>query len=470
MSAPPDSSPLVHWATTTPDAIFLCSGRHQYRYASCLKAVQQYTAALDKLYLEPGALLGMTLSPSPRAIYLLLAALHQGLTVFPLNPKFPKDYLVEQLNKVGCQQCVTDQDLTGITCIPLPRFKKEPELAELDGALPSDQPATLVLTSGSSGAPKAAQHSIQNHRHNAQRSNGNIPLKKGASWLLSLPLHHVAGLGILFRCLEAGATIALPKENESLDAAITSNKVTHVSLVAKQLQDLLKTDALDKVKAILLGGGPAPDALLESSLSRGLPLYTTYGMTEMATQITTTRPDAVVLDLKSAGWPLEEDSVKVNEEGVICVGGPCLFQGYRNATGLHLPLDETGYLVTGDRGHWDEAGRLHITGRQDNMFISGGENVQPEAIETCLGQLPEIEAICVMAVPDAQWGQVPAAVVKADAFEPEAWSAALQEQLPKFCIPKHWIPWSDTLAENEGIKVRRGPIQEYARTWVEEKG
>ncbi len=469
-----DNSPFLHWTEHKPDALLLRSGRHSFRYASCRKAVQQYVAALEKLPLEPGDLLGVALPPSPQYIYLLLAALHLRIVVFPLNPKFPRVYLEERLAAAGCEHCVTDLELEGIHRIPHSLFKKEPGLAALSAELPAENAATLVLTSGSSGQPKAAQHSLGNHRHNARLSNRNIALNSGDTWLLSLPLFHIAGLGIFFRCLEDGATIALPKEDEALEDAILANGVTHVSLVAAQLQRMLYSEsgmaALNKLKAILLGGGPPPTTLLKRCHDLGLPLFTTYGMTEMATQITTTRPGAALEDLQTSGWPLDAGSVHIGEGNVIALSSECLFMGYRNTDGLTLPLNGEGRFESGDLGRVDDAGRLHVLGRQDNMFISGGENVQPEAIAQCLQELDDIEFALVVPIPHDEWGHVPAALICANEMNTDAWTAHVEQQLPRFCRPHHWIPWPEKMDSNGDIKIKREEMIAYVQDWIAEQG
>ena len=98
---------------------------------------------------------------------------------------------------------------------------------------------TIVHTSGSAGVPKAVLHTCGNHYYNALGSNVNLPLTAEDRWLLDLPLHHVAGLGIVFRCLLAGAAVAMPDRGESLDAALDRYGVTHLSVVVTQLRRLL---------------------------------------------------------------------------------------------------------------------------------------------------------------------------------------------------------------------------------------
>ena len=105
-----------------------------------------------------------------------------------------------------------------------------------DSTMALGRPATIVFTSGSAGVPKAVLHTCGNHYYNALGSNINLPLTSGDRWLLNLPLHHVAGLGIHFRCLLAGAAVVLPARGETLDAALSRYEVTHLSAVTTQLR------------------------------------------------------------------------------------------------------------------------------------------------------------------------------------------------------------------------------------------
>jgi acyl-CoA synthetase (AMP-forming)/AMP-acid ligase II len=140
----------------------------------------------------------------------------------------------------------------------LPGAEQERLRAELDGRLVGPF-ATVVQTSGSSGRPKLAVHTLENHMFNAMGANENLPLGPSDRWILSLPLYHVGGLAILFRCRLAGAEIVIPEgtlEETDVDGAI-------VSCVPTQLKRLR-----GKPKAVLLGGGPVPHELRLSQRER----------------------------------------------------------------------------------------------------------------------------------------------------------------------------------------------------------
>ncbi len=403
---------------------------------------------------------------------LLLTLAERGTLAFPVNPKFPADYLLKILKQVGCNVLVSDGDVA-------PQLKEAGigRLHSSDLAAPTDlslhlkcggsHSAFLVLTSGSSGTPKAAALSLDNLVCAAERSNRNIPLGPGDGWLLSLPLFHVAGLGVLFRCITSGAEVVLPRSGDSLLASIQRPEVTHVSLVATQPYRLLNeaggAEALRGLKAILCGGSAMPPALLEQAAREGLPLHTSYGMTETSAQITATRSGEGLEAWQSSGSPLAPDTVSISREGEIRVRGATLFQGYWQQGKLDLPLEAEGWFATGDLGTFDEAGRLHVTGRKGNRFVCGGENVQPEDIERALLTLPGVLRARVVALPDAEYVHVPVAFV--DVTSPTVGITTVQDALggvlPRHALPRRIYRWPHHL-EREGEKLSRATLEAEA--------
>ena len=189
---------------------------------------------------------------------------------------------------------------------------------------PADIPRSVPLPSSSprsTGAPKAALHTFGNHHHSALGSNANIALRAGDRWLHSLPLYHVGGLSILFRCLLAGATVALPQPGTTLGESIAGLAATHVSLVSTQLLGCCERAPTWVGWRPSSWGGPVPSSLVDEALARGLPLHTSYGLTEMASQVTTTPPGARPEQLRTAGRALPGREVSISERGEILVRG-----------------------------------------------------------------------------------------------------------------------------------------------------
>ena len=328
--------------------------------------------------------------------------------------------------------------------------------------IPQERPATIIFTSGSTGAPKAALHTFGNHYHSALGSNANIALRPGDRWLHSLPLYHVGGLSIIFRCLLAGATVAFPQPGTTLGESIAGLAATHISVVSTQLSRLLRESAnLGGLEAVLMGGGPVPSSLVDEALVRGLPLHTSYGLTEMASQVTTTPPGASLRELRTSGRALPGREVSLSERGEILVRGATLFAGYVEGEESDRPLDEEGWFHTRDLGELDESGYLRVGGRLDNLFISGGENVQPEEIEEALCRLNGVDEAVVVPVSDEEFGARPVAFVRMNDAEPRDLARELEPVLPRFKIPVSFHPWPEEA--RRGMKADRAALGERAR-------
>jgi O-succinylbenzoic acid--CoA ligase len=474
------TDPLRRYATARPDAPALWTPHRRWTYADLDAAVAATQARLDEVGVEGGKRVALYLDRRPAVVVLLWALWRAGAVAVPLSTRLPAADVPDRARRVGAHGLISD-DSAVARAAPADLTVRSPELVARDGearggrspgptAWSRHRPATIVFTSGSTGTPKAALHTWANHLYSAKGSNANLPLRRGDRWLLSLPLYHVGGLAILVRCALAGAAVAVPDPKASIADQLTTAHATHVSLVATQFRRLL--DATQGtppsfVRAVLLGGGPIPGALLRRGHQRGWPLHTSYGSTEMASQVTTTAPGAPLDELQTAGRRLPHRRVRI-EAGEIQVRGAPLFRGYVTADGLDDPRTDDGWYPTGDRGRLDAGGRLHVLGRMDRMFVSGGENVQPEEIETALERLDGIERAIVVPVPDAEYGERPVAFVQAgDSWDPPAFKQVLTSELPGFKIPDafHSLPQD---ARSGSLKIDRKRLQKQARKLQED--
>ena len=441
-------------------------------YAELDSRVSAAASRLVELGLGAGSQVALYLPKGERYLVLLLALVRAGCVTCPLSTRLPPGGVAPLLRRAACSALISDNEKAFEAAGDLRKLGPE-ALLEAPGMptgrpeppdIPLDRASTIIFTSGSTGAPKAALHTFGNHYYSAVGSNTNIALAPGDRWLHSLPLYHVGGLSILFRCLLARAAVALPDPDQPLDDAIAGLGATHVSLVPTQLLRLLRggAAALERVKAVLLGGGAIPAYLVDEALARGLPIHTSYGLTEMASQVTTTPPDAAPDELNTAGRVLPHRQVSVSGEGEILVRGETLFDGYFQDEEVYRPLDAGGWFHTGDLGELDEDGYLHVRGRLDNMFVSGGENVQPEEIEEALCRLAGVEEAVVVPVEDEEFGVRPIAFVRMaeGAPDPEALSRALGVSFERFKIPVDFHAWPD---EAGGMKVDRIAFGERAR-------
>ena len=173
---------------------------------------------LEKLGVAPGDRVAIYLPKSTDYLVLLLALVRYGAVACPVSTRVPAGGVGPLLETAGCSALISaDEGLFGAAekiewldpQAVLAGIVEDQGFSEM-AEIPLDRRATVVFTSGSTGAPKAALHSFGNHYSNALGSNANIPLVPGDRWLHSLPLYHVGGLSIVFRCLLAGAAVALP--------------------------------------------------------------------------------------------------------------------------------------------------------------------------------------------------------------------------------------------------------------------
>jgi O-succinylbenzoic acid--CoA ligase len=181
----------------------------------------------------------------------------------------------------------------------------------------------------------------------------------------------------------------------------------------------------------------------------------------MASQVTTTLPGASIEELRTAGRVLPNREVSISKSGEILVRGETLFAGYVEGEEPDRPLDAEGWFHTRDLGEIDESGYLRVGGRMDNLFISGGENIQPEEIEEALCRLDGIDEAVVVPVLDEEFGARPVAFVRAAGRMPEELARKLEPLLPRFKIPISFHPWPEEA--RRGMKADRAVLREWAR-------
>lgn len=316
-----------------------------------------------------------------------------------------------------------------------------------------EAPFALMLTSGSTGAPKVVVLSRRAALASAAASESNLGLDDDERWLLCLPLSHVAGLSILVRMLTARRTVVLMEPAAAgllarvrdLGRRIHEQSVTLVSLVPTLLERLLR-DGFTRppaLRAVLLGGAGCSPDLAERARRAGVPLLTSYGLTETGSQIAARRYAERYAPLPersgcvSSGHPLAGVEIRIVGER-IAVKAPALLSGYLGVA--RAAVDADGWFMTSDRGAFGPQGELYVLGRSDSVIVTGGENVDPEEVERALRVLPEIQDACVFGLPSVEFGQRVVAVVVAAAaattLELEHLTDQLRPQLARFKLPR----------------------------------
>ncbi len=324
----------------------------------------------------------------------------------------------------------------------------------------------VVLTSGTTATPKGVVLPSRALEASADAWLAATPPATG--WLLALGLAHVAGIGVLWRAMtqRVPMRIAAPDDPVAqLEALRATPAISHVSLVPAQLVRLLVASAHrrppDTLRAVLLGGGPIPDALVVRALDAGWPVVPTYGLSEAGSGVTALATGEARAAPGSAGRPLPGVRVTIEDAGAddvgeIVVDTPARFAGY-----LGEPVAD-GPIRTGDLGRLDGAGRLVVVDRRSDLIVRGGENVAPAEVEGVLTALPPIADAAVVARRDEVLGQVPVAaiVVGPDVADPgdHAILRACRASLAGFKVPAA-IVRLEALPRTAGGKLRRDAVR-----------
>ncbi len=364
-----------------------------------------------------------------RLLDALSAALDgSGPAILPLDPALPRARLGALLDVFAPSAIETAQGTKRLHHRTRPAAAS-PASASSASASPGVRPevAVVIATSGSTGHPKGAELTAAALLAAARASLDRIGAEAGQRWLCCLPAFHVAGVQVLVRSLLAGAA---PVVSGRLDADVLARAdCPYVSLVPTQLRRLLDAGApLAAFRAILLGGAAPPAGLLAQARAAGARVITTYGMSETC--------GGCVYD----GMPLDGVSAAVGGDGRIRIAGPVLFSGYRLRPDLTAAALDGGWFVTSDLGSIDEAGRLVILGRADDLINSGGEKVVAAEVEAVLGSCRGVRDVVVVAVPDPEWGErVTALVVPADPASPPGLDLLRDHargRLPAYAAPR----------------------------------
>jgi O-succinylbenzoic acid--CoA ligase len=348
---------------------------------------------------------------------------------------------------------------------------------------PVDDAAALAFipTSGSTGTPRLVELSRRAMLASAHASAGNLGWQAHDRWLLCVPLAHTGGLSIVIRCLAARQSVLLfePGENgvlESISAlAQAAQSATLVSLVPSVLAALLDAGFAPGpgLRAVLVGGAACSPVLARRAQAAGVPLLTSYGLTETGSQVVTRRyaerfaPLPERNGVVSSGHPLPGVTLRVDGDR-IAVRAPSLFSGYLGEASAGLTED--GFLVTTDHGELGPDGELYVRGRRDDVIISGGENVDPLEVEAALAALPGVQAACVFGTPSARFGQVVTAVlVTADPAlgEPAHLAQLLADRLARHKLPRRALIASSLPLTLSGKVDRRAANERYRAAFPE---
>lgn len=428
MTSSDTKMPLEPAISSNPNALAFDDGVDQIKYGDLGDAISR-SWLMRLRSIRPGDQIAWSPRNDAESFLTFWALRERGCVCCPISHRFPESSRMQMLRRIDARW--------------LPELSEtdEPQPLSVPEQTESKQPATIILSSGSTGLPKAVVHTMSAHIASAEGAATNMPLASGDRWLWSLPLFHISGLSILVRCAVAAATVVGTRAAGKLTAELLDERqVTHVSLVNTQLRRLLREDIFPSphLKYVLLGGSSVDPQLVTAARERGVKVCTTYGLTETASQVTTSTPTDAP---NKSGRLLPHREMKIAASGEIFVRGETLCLGYYENGAVRPVIDEDGWFHTRDIGSLDAESQLSVTGRIDNMFISGGENIHPETIERDMMRLFDIEQAVVVPRPDKEFGVRPVAFVEGQL--PANWQSRLQDTLKSFEIPVEILPWPD---------------------------
>jgi O-succinylbenzoic acid--CoA ligase len=329
--------------------------------------------------------------------------------------------------------------------------------AEIE-SVPSDV-AVIVNTTGTTGDPKFVALSTSALVSSARLSLNYLDARPGDLWSLLLPIHHIAGVNVLVRCLELGTTpVDLRGEKKYINVDFTAVVPTQIFSALNGDQNLLAH--LQAAKKVLVGGAALDETLYQSAINAGISITRTYGMSETS--------GGCVYE----GLPLGETQVRISNDGFIEITGPTLASGYLNSPDAWNAKIDHKWFKTSDLGHIDSAGVLTVIGRGDDLYISGGEKVSLSKVSQTLVERYSQNQWHVLAVDDLKWGQ--RLVIAVAAINPPS-----QEEITELLInefgaaakPKQYLVFAEFpvmgIGKINGVAIKNRAEEEFHGKAVE---
>ena len=425
-----------------------------------------------------------------------LAAAKLGASALYLNTMFAGPQLAEVTKREGPKVLVYDEEFTGLlegveeSVARVVGWSDGPEPGaptleqliaggeESDLKPPPDKPRFVILTSGTTGAPKGAQRSSPDGLLAIAALLEKIPFRARETIMIAAPLFHSWGFFHFIVSLPTASTIVLRRRFDPEDTllAVQESRAQVLAAVPVMIQRILRLPEetlasydLSSLRIASLSGSTLPGELAIEWMDRfGDTVYNLYGSTEVA-YATVATPEDLRAAPGTAGRPPRGTVVRLYDEsgrevprgevGRIFVGNEMSFEGYTGGGGKEA-ID--GLLCSGDVGHLDSAGRLFIDGRDDEMIVSGGENVFPREVEDLLADHKAVVEAAVIGVSDEEFGQRLKAFVviagDAEASEDEL-KAHVKANLASYKAPRE-VEFLAELPRNATGKVLKRELRE----------
>src|SRR3954447_25474388 len=346
-----------------------------------------------------------------------------------------------------------------------------------DVVAPAEEGKFVILTSGTTGTPKGASRSAPKGLDPIGGLFGRVPYHVRETHFVVAPLFHAWGIGQYMIASSLSATIVLQNrfDPEKTLEGVDEHRPSVMAVVPVMLSRILdlpqekraKYDS-SSLRIVFASGSALPGELAKRWMNAfGDNLYNLYGSTEVA-WATIATPQDLRTAPGTAGKPpkgtilkivdKEGDELPRGETGRIFVGSELVFEGYTGGGSKETSAE--GLMSTGDMGHIDEDGRLFIDSREDDMIVSGGENVYPGEVEELLSKHPKISDAAVVGVEDPDFGQrLKAFVVSKGEISEDEVKKYVKEHLARYKVPRE-VEFLDELPRNATGKVLKRELQE----------
>jgi len=486
-------------ATLVPDRVWIVDERGDLTFREVDHRTNALARSLQRLGVGEGDSVALMARNHRGFVEATVAAAKLGADLIYLNTAFAGPQLVDVLEREDPTVVIHDEEFTGMLSKAHVEQRvlswaddesdHESGVETLESLIegrddstplpaPEHHSRIIILTSGTTGTPKGAPRN-EAGIDAAISLLSRMPLKYGWRVHVAAPLFHTWGFAHLMLSLLLGHTVVLRRkfDPEAVLALTDEKKCDGMVVIPVMLQRILglPDETLDKyslatVKVVAASGSALPGDLALSWMDRfGDNLYNTYGSTEVAYASIAT-PEDMRTEPATAGKPPWATVVKIyddqgqevatGESGRIFVGNSLLFEGYTGG-GRKDMID--GLMSSGDVGRFDEDGRLFVEGRDDEMIVSGGENVFPKEVEDCLARHEAVVEVAAIGVDDDDFGKrLRAFVVLRDgsSADEDELKAHVKDNLARYKVPRE-IVLLDELPRNATGKVLKRELVEY---------
>ena len=421
-----------------PDETALIDERGSLSFEQLHRRSNALAHAFERMGIGHGDGVGIMCRNHRGFIEATLAAAKLGASALYLNTMFAGPQLVEVTRREGPKVLVYDEEFTelldsvdeGVQRV-VGWVEGEPGAPTLDSLIasagdsdlkpPPDKPRFVILTSGTTGTPKGAQRSSPDGLLAMAALIDKIPYRSRDTMMVAAPLFHSWGFFHFVMSLPTASTLVLRRrfDPEETLRAVQEHRAQVLAVVPVMLQRVLQLAEetlasydLSSLRITSLSGSALPGELAIEWMDRfGDNIYNLYGSTEVA-YATVATPEDLRVAPGTAGRPPRGTVVRLYDEqgrevprgevGRIFVGNEMSFEGYTGGGGKEV-ID--GLLSSGDVGHLDSGGHLFVDGRDDEMIVSGGENVFPREVEDLLADHDAVVEVAVIGVEDDEYGQ-----------------------------------------------------------------